>query len=114
MQRVTPHPIQAESKANLEMSDQTPVELAVALDRLVDVLDAAVAGGEQGALDSSAIASAVRDCSAIARTHHVPPEGLIIALRLRLTRAAARVPFEERDSYLRAVVSLAIECYFSG
>ncbi|HKO17052.1 MAG TPA: hypothetical protein VJU87_12495 [Gemmatimonadaceae bacterium] len=105
-------PMSAEPKSPHRMPDDTPAELAAALDQLVAALDAAAASGTGDASTSRAVADAVQSCSSIARRHNVPPEKLIVALKPRLTRSAERVPAHLREQHFRALVTLAIENYF--
>jgi hypothetical protein len=95
------------------MPEETPAELGAALDDLVLALDAAVTSNPRNSERSTAVTSAVQACSAIARARGLRPEQLIIAIKPRIARIAARVPSDKREGYLRAVVSLAIESYFN-
>jgi hypothetical protein len=90
------------------MADEVPEELGHALDRLVHALDLALESGEQ----ENDVASAVRECAAIAQKLGLRPELLVIALKPRLSAAAARRGAEEGERYFRALVTLAIESYF--
>lgn len=91
------------------MADEMPPELGHALDSLVQALDQALDGGVEG---KDTVASAVRECAAVARNLGLRPELLITALKPRLSAAASRRGEEEGERYLRALVTLAIESYF--
>ena len=68
------------------MADEVPPELGHALDRLVQALDQALDSGAEG---KDRVASAVRECAAVARNLGLRPELLITALKPRLTAAAS-------------------------
>lgn len=91
------------------MADEVPPELGHALDSLVQALDQAL---DSGAEDKERVASAVRECAAVARNLGLRPELLITALKPRLGAAASRRGEKESERYFRALVTLAIDSYF--
>lgn len=93
------------------MPKKTPIELEQALDRLLDVLDSASDLGTEAA---SQVSEALHACAAVARGFGLTPEELLVALKPRLERAAARAPEESREAYLRAITELAIDSFIRG
>ena len=91
--------------------DEVSAELGDALDHLVAALDQAL---DSDGRDNGNVASAVRECAAIARRLGLPPEVVVTALKPRLSAAASRRGEEEGERYFRALATLAIDRYFLG
>ncbi len=93
------------------MPKETPIELEQALDRLLDALDSA---SDLGADAAPQVSRALHECADIARRRGLTPEELMVALKPRLERIAARAPEKSREAYLRAITALAIESFVRG
>jgi hypothetical protein len=93
------------------MPKETPIELEQAIDRLLDALDSV---SDLGADAAGQVSEALHECAAIARELGLTPEELLLALKPRLERMAARAPAESREGYLRAITELAIDSFLRG
>lgn len=104
-------PVLSRAESRDWMPKETTLELAQALDRLLDALHSAF---DLGSDAGTRIPQALHECATIARGLGLTPEDLLLALKPRLERVAARAPEEAREAYLRAITALAIESFIRG